>query len=40
MKRFAMLLALLILVLVSAFVAGWTWDDSVTFVPAALVHTL
>ena len=40
MKRFAILLALVILLLVSAFVGGWTWDDSLAFVPAALVHTL
>ena len=40
MKRFAILLALVILVLVSAFVGGWTWDDGLTLVPAALVHTL
>ncbi|MFL5935577.1 MAG: hypothetical protein ACJ74P_09495 [Gaiellaceae bacterium] len=38
MKRFAMLLALVILVLASAFVAGWTWDDIAPFAPAALVH--
>jgi len=40
MKRFAILLALVILVLLSAFVAGWTWDEGSTFVPAALVHTV
>ena len=37
MKRFAILLALVILVVASAFVAGWTWDDGST---SALVHTL
>jgi hypothetical protein len=39
MKRFAILLALVALVIISAFVAGWTWDDSSTFVTAALAHT-
>jgi hypothetical protein len=37
MKRFAILLALVILILVSAFVAGWTWDEGST---SGLVHTL
>jgi len=39
MKRLAILLALVVLVLASAFLGGWTWDDIFTYVPAALVHT-
>jgi hypothetical protein len=40
MKRFALLIAIVVLVAASAFVAGWTWDEGSTFVPAALVQTL
>ena len=37
MKRLAILLALVVLVLASAFLGGWTWDEGST---SALVQTL
>jgi len=40
MKRFAALIAVVVLVVLSAFAAGWTWDDSSTSGSAAPVHTV